>query len=77
VTRLLEAAACLSGALVALGVAVALVVEALAVGWGAVPPLSDLVASQTLSHERATMVAVLLVGVLLGALITHFTAWRP
>jgi hypothetical protein len=77
VIRILEAAACLSGALVALGVAVALVVEALAVGWGAVPPLSDLVASETLSHERLTVVAVLLVGVLVGALITHFTAWRP
>ncbi len=75
--RLLEALICFAGAGAAAAVALALVAEGIAVGFGFRPTISALVAGETLTHFRLSILGVLLFGVLAGALITHFTSWRP
>jgi cytochrome c oxidase assembly factor CtaG len=77
VTSIVSASIFVAAALICLGFAVALAFEALAIATGKEPTISSLSASAIASHPHVALLATLGVGVLLGALATHFTNWRP
>jgi hypothetical protein len=74
-TQLLSASIFAAAALICLGVALALGFEAAAILTGREPTLSNLSAQQIAAHPHVALIVTFLVGVLLGALITHFTRW--
>lgn len=50
--------------------------ESYAVWTGKTPTISRITAYQFVQHPATYMVGVFVFGVILGALVTHFTNWR-
>ena len=67
----------LAAALICLGFFVALAYEGYAVITGKDPTISAITALQIASHPVVSGLAIFGSGVLIGALVTHFTNWRP
>ncbi len=63
--------------LILAGFAVAMFFEAFAILTGREPTLSALSASAIAQHPHLALLFTLLVGILIGALVTHFTNWKP
>lgn len=66
-----------SGSLAAFAIAVALAYEAFAYVTGLVPTISGITSEQLLTHPVWGVVVVFVLGVLVGALVTHLTHWTP
>lgn len=66
-----------SVALILLGFALAMAYESFAIITGKDSTISALTAATIASHPHIALLAAFGAGTLLGALITHFTNWRP
>lgn len=75
--RFMAGAIFFAAALICLGFFVALAYEAYAVVTHRDPTISAITALQIASHPAVAGFAIFASGVLIGALVTHFTNWRP
>lgn len=64
-------------ALIVTGFAVALWFEVLAIATGKESTISRLSADAIAAHPHVALLSTLLIGIIIGALVTHFTNWRP
>ena len=73
--RVLGGVIFIAAALIVSGFALALWYEAFAVLTGRQSTISSLSASAIAQHPHIALLSTLVIGVLLGALVTHFTRW--
>lgn len=66
-----------SAGTILLGFAMAMYYEGFAFFTRKVPTISAITAEQLLAHPHWFVTGVFMAGILLGALVTHFTHWTP
>ncbi len=76
-TRILSGLIFVAAGLILTGFALAMFFEAAAIITGKEPTISRLSAQAIADHPHLALLTTLLIGILVGALVTHFTNWRP